>query len=353
MMPDDPSKGTGPRIALVAATYRRPDALATLFRSLHTQRLAPEEFEVAVVVDGIDEHEEEYRTVIAAAKARARFRLVHALQQNAGQSVARNRAIGLTSAPWLCIVDDDMDLSADFLHAHVAALEAAGERAVVIGRVVPEDGWERQPLYESVRTRGMLELHEEIAAGTRRAQASALVTQNVSLPRALYEEVGGLDERLRLGEDTELGFRLEIAGARYFFAAEAAAVHRSRIGSYETWLARQIEYGRNAVYIYERVGRHALAHPLRNLVNGSRLNSLAVHLTGWSDPLARNCIASLRRLGDGLQHIGITGPAISTHSAILAVAYHVGVKEALGSWSALLREKRAFAARTDRPPDPT
>lgn len=346
-------KGTGPRIALVAATYRRPDALATLLRSLHAQRLAPEEFEVAVVVDGIDEHVEEYRSVIAAAQAQARFRLAHAFQENAGPSAARNRAIALTSAPWLCIVDDDMDLSADFLHAHLAALEGAGERAVVIGRVVPEDGWERQPLYEAVRTRGMLEMHEGIEGGTRRGQASAFVTQNVSLARALYQEVGGLDERLRLGEDTELGFRLEIAGARYFFASEAAAVHRSRIGSYETWLERQFEYGRKAVYMYERVGRHALAHPLRNLVNGSRLNSLAVHVTGWSDPLARFAIASLRRLGDGLQRIGITGPAISTHSAILAVAYHLGVKEALGSWPALLHEKRAFAARTDRPPDPT
>jgi GT2 family glycosyltransferase len=342
-----------PRIALVVATYRRPDAMATLVRSLSAQTLPTHDFEVAVVVDGRDAHQDAYRRLLDQAAGELGLPLRYEFQENAGQSVARHRAITSVTAPWLAIIDDDMELSPGFLASHLSALEAGGEATVAVGRVIPEEGWERQPLYEAVRTRAMLELHQGLASGTRRAQASAFVTQNVALARARYLAVGGFDDQLRLGEDTELGLRLARAGGRFVFVEGASAVHRSRVGAYDTWLARQIEYGRNAVYIHRKLGFDPEAHPLRNLVNGSRLNALVVHLLSWSDPSGRAGIALLHRLGDGLQQLGLTGPAIATHKAILAIAYHLGVRQALGSWSALLDEKRSFRALPVRPADPT
>jgi GT2 family glycosyltransferase len=327
--------------------------MAALLRSLAAQTLPAGDFEVLVVVDGLDQHQDAYREVLGRATGELGLPLRFEFQENAGQSVARHRAITAATAPWLVIVDDDMDLGQDFLAAHLEALEAGGEAAIGVGRVVPEEGWERQPLYEAVRTRAMLELHQGLARGTRRAQASAFVTQNVSLERARYLAVGGFDARLRLGEDTELGLRLVRAGGRFVFVEGAWAIHRSRVGAYATWLARQVEYGRNAVYIHQKLGRDPEANPLRNLVNGSRLNALVVHLACWSDPSGQLAIGLLRRLGQGLQGLGLTTPAIATHKAILAIAYHLGVRQALGSWRALLAEKRAFAALPVRPLDPT
>lgn len=341
-----------PTIAIVAATYKRPEALATLLGSLLTQRLDPDAFEVCIVVDGIDEYEHEYRRLLDETKARSGFRLTYAFQPNAGPSVARNHAIGLTSAPWICIVDDDMDLSSTFLESHLEALQAGGKETVVIGRVVPEEGWERQPLYEAMRTKGMLKMHDELATGQRSPEPASFVTQNVSLSRQMYHDVGMLDERLRLGEDTELGFRLQFAGARFVFGDRASAVHRSRIGSYEGWLSRQIQYGRTSALIYEKLGRSPAAHPLRNLVTGSPLKSLAVHATCWNDPLAHVTMGGLRFLGLGLHRLGLVAPAIATHNAIMAVAYHLGLKETLGSWRAVLNEERAFALTPGRPLHP-
>ncbi len=342
-----------PKLAIVAATYKRPEALATLLGSLLSQRLGPDAFEVCIVVDGIDEYEHEYRRLLAQTKASSQFRLTYAFQPNSGQSVARNRAIGLTSAPWLCIVDDDMELASTFLGAHLEALQSGGKGTVVIGRVVPEVGWEQQPLYEALRTKAMLRMHDELEAGQRSPEPADFVTQNVSLSRHLYREVGMLDERLRLGEDTELGFRLQFAGARFVFGPRASAVHRSRIGSYEGWLSRQMQYGRTSLQIYEKLGRHPAAHPLRNLVTGDTLKSLAVHATCWSDPLAHATIGVLRSLGVGLHRLGLVAPAIATHHAIMAVAYHLGVKETLGSWRAVLDEERSFAITPGRPLHPS
>jgi hypothetical protein len=274
------------------------------------------------------------------------------IQENAGQASARHRGIRMARAPFVCVVDDDMDLAPGFLAAHLAALERGAQRLVVIGRVIPEDGWERAPLYEAVRTKHMLEDHAAMARGARRPSGFMLVTQNVSFPRSFYDEVGGFDERLRLGEDTELGLRLERAGGVFVFAGAAEAVHRSRVGSYEAWLRRCMEYGRSGVFIHRKLGGDARTHFLRNLVNGSRLNAVAVYALCWSDGLAHRGIAGLRRVGGILQGAGLTGPAIATHKAIMSIAYHLGVKRALGSWERVRAEARAFASTPGAPVDP-
>jgi GT2 family glycosyltransferase len=342
----------GPKIALVAATYKRPEAMATLLGSLRSQRLDPAHFEVCIVVDGLDETESAYRALFEEESARCKFPLRFAFQTNAGPASARNHAARMAIAPWICIVDDDMDLHPEFLAAHLELLERGGKETVVIGRVVPERGWEWQPLYEAMRTKGMLAMHAQIEEG-REATPAAFVTQNVSLSREVYWGVGGLDEDLRLGEDTELGFRLLHAGARFVFGSRAAAVHRSRIGSYRSWLERQFEYGRLAVQLYDKAKRDPAAHPLRNLVTGHRLKYLAVHAMCWSDRIGHLSIAALRGLGLLLHLLRMVGPAIATHNAIMAVAYHLGVKEAWGSWDAVLEEQRTFVALPGRPLHPS
>jgi glycosyltransferase involved in cell wall biosynthesis len=340
------------QITVVIASYKRPDALAMVLASLRRQTLAPSEFDVAVVVDGVDETEVRYKAVLDEAAGASRFTLRAEFQANAGQSVARDRSIRAARTPWICVIDDDMDLMPGFVAAHLASLTAGGDKTVVIGRVIPEEGWESQPLYEAVRTSHMLEWHESMGRGAQ-PSGFTLVTQNVSFGREFYVAVGGFDPKLRLGEDSELGLRFEFAGGRFVFSADAAAIHRSRIGSYDAWLRRSVDYGRNGVYIYEKLGRDVRAHPLRNLVNGSRLNAAVVRTLCWSEPLARGAISTLNMTGRGLQRVGLTAPAIATHKAILALAFHLGVKQALGSWRNVLRSAQSFAAAPDAPRNPT
>ena len=339
-------------ITVVIASYKRPDAIAMVLASLRKQTLVSKAFEVAVVVDGVDETEAGYRQVLDDAVRRSTFPVRAMFQSNAGQSVARDRAIRAAATPWICVVDDDMDLRPEFLSGHLSALTAGNPHTVVIGRVIPEDHWQSAPLYEAVRTSHMLEWHETLGRGGQ-PSGFTLVTQNVSFGRDFYLQVGGFDPKLRLGEDSELGLRFEFAGGRFVFASDAAAIHRSRIGSYDAWLRRCVDYGRNGVYIYEKLGRDARAHPLRNLVNGSHLNAAVVRALCWSEPLTRTAISALNLTGRTLQRVGLNDPAIATHKAILALAFHLGVKDALGSWQSVLAEARAFQAAPEAPREPT
>jgi hypothetical protein len=78
-----------------------------------------------------------------------------------------------------------------------------------------------------------------------------------------------------------------------------------------------------------------------------------VHALCWSDALALAGIEILRRTGNGLRRLTLRKPAIATHKAILALAYHLGVKSALGSWRRVLEAKGAFASAAEAPHDPT
>jgi GT2 family glycosyltransferase len=337
------------QITVVVASHKRPRAVLNLLLSLQRQTLHPSQLDVSVVVDGIDETEEQYQAVLEGFRSGG-MSLDYHFQLNEGQSTARHRAILAARTPWICVVDDDMELVPRFLASHLALLQAGTQQTIVIGRVVPEENWEQAPLYEAVRTSHMLEWHDILGQRLKAPWGQTFVTQNVSFGREFYLAVGGFDEQLRLGEDSELGLRFEIAGGQFVFSDEAAAIHRSRVGSYDAWLRRSVEYGKVGVYVYEKLGRDARAHPLRNLVNGSRLNAISVHALCWSDRLTGAGIAALKWIGNVLRPFGLVTPAIATHKAILALAYHLGVKSAWGSWRRVLEEKHVVASSANREP---
>jgi len=61
----------------------------------------------------------------------------------------------------------------------------------------------------------------------------------------------------------------------------------------------------------------------------------------------------LRAIGGGLKKAGIFWPALATYKAIYAIQYHAGVRDALGSWSALRESQKAFMRDPRRPLEPT
>jgi len=339
-----------PRISLIIATYNRAGPLDRLLRNVQAQTLSPSEFEVVVCVDGSTDSTPQ---VLEEWTRQAKFPLLHLTQKNQGQASARHHAIQKAKSQRVVIVDDDMELCPEFLAEHEAAAASDSERTAVIGKVVPQEGWERKPLYEVVREDGMRRLHARLESGEQPPTATAFVTQNVSMPRKLYLDVGGFDPSLRLDEDRELGMRLERGGGKLVFAPKAWAVHRSDIGSYEKWERRQYEYGKYAVQVWEKYGRDPYLHPLRNFVNGSRGNRWAVKLLSRTAVTGSSGSQALRLLGGVLQKAGLWSPAVATHKAILAVQYHLGVKDALGSWAALAQSAEQFSQSPDRPREPT
>ena len=339
-----------PAIALVVATYNRAKPLESLLEALARQTIARADWEVVVAVDGSTDDTE---AVLARWVQGGALPLQYFVQPNAGQSVARHNGVLRTSAEHVIIIDDDMEVCPTFVADHLAASRRLPGKTVVVGKVVPEPRFMKKPLYAAVGEYHLHSLHTRIERGEQPVTATAFVTQNVSFPRALYLQVGGFDASLRLDEDRELGMRLERAGAIFVFSSSAWAIHHSNIGSYDKWFQRQYEYGKYAVQIWHKHGDSAHLHPLRNFVNGSRLNRALVVLVCPDDGRSTVATSALRKLGDVLQRLEILAPAVFTHKAIQAVRYHQGVRDALGSWPALRDQEREFLADPSRPRGPT
>jgi hypothetical protein len=121
------------------------------------------------------------------------------------------------------------------------------------------------------------------------------------------------------------------------------------MGSYEVWERQQYDYGTVAVRMWEKYARDPYVHPLRNFVEGSLANHVAVRLLSRSDRSARAGTRVLRRAGERLDRAGMRKPALATHKAILAIQYHLGVRHALGSWGGLMAAAREFERHPDRP----
>jgi len=310
-----------PRLSVVVATFNRPALIERLLEQLSAQTLPPAEFEVVVVDDGSRE------PVEPRLSARAwPFALRVEAQPNAGQASARHRGILAARGDVLVIVDDDMQVGADFLERHLE-LHPAGTRRVVLGRIRPPP--EGMALQERWHQRNLDRIHERGRAGGT-VHGNSMYTGNASLRRADYLAVGGFDTSLRQAEDVEIGLRLERSGVEFVLSEDAWTVNGSDHTSVSRWRDRARRYGRHDLLI-------------------SRKHTDLVHQRPWrlKPPLAVSAVFPPLGMAlapvawafaAGLDRAGLEGPALTAATMTYGLDYYRGVRDELGSTGAVVRD---------------
>lgn len=188
-----------------------------------------------------------------------------------GVSRARNEGIKAARHNLLVFTDDDVHVSPAWFGTLVGALCAAGERAVVTGRVLPEASSSREAGFVPST---IDDPNPAVYSG--RIWTDILYSNNMALYKTSFESVGYFDERLGAGtafknaEDNELGFRLLEAGHRICYVPEAVVYHRA----WRTWrdyhpLCWSYGYGQGAYYakhlsLRDRYTLRRFVHDLRH-----------------------------------------------------------------------------------------
>ena len=195
----------------MVATHNRADRLARLLDSLAAQTLAPDRFEVLVVDDGSDDDTPQLLARRAADGGLA-LRVVRR-EPAAGPATARDSGWRETSAPLVVFTDDDCRAEPGWLEA-LRDAAAAHPGTVVMGRTDPDpdEAHLRSPFSRT------LVVHQ---AGP------PYETCNILYPRQLLERLDGFDTSYPRpgGEDTDLGWRADRAGAPAVFAERAQVYH--------------------------------------------------------------------------------------------------------------------------------
>lgn len=116
-------------ISVVTPTFRRPEEVRSLLRSVSLQSVLPSEL---ILVDGAD-GETETEELVAEVRNDYPFEINY-IRQNGGTAIQRNTGIDVAKGKFVALVDDDVRLEKDFLKNIIAVFDLDAEN--VVGGVV-------------------------------------------------------------------------------------------------------------------------------------------------------------------------------------------------------------------------
>ncbi|HEX6344824.1 glycosyltransferase [Umezawaea sp.] len=245
-------------VSVVIPAHNRSTALRNGLRSLRTQTLARDAFEVVVVDDG---SEPPLSGEVSDLVDGDHVRLVRH-DSALGAGAARNTGAAAARGELLVFLDVDCLCHPDLLSAHLGA-QAGGPVAVcgyaggrettpAAWRMALGDDWDfadaEATFARAARTPALHDPLTELLAVPRPADWAFFWTLNVSVPRSAFDLVGGFnrDFEVKGCEDLELGYRLAKAGFPTVFAPDAITIHQPH------------ERDRNAEVVRDRRNEHVL-----------------------------------------------------------------------------------------------
>jgi GT2 family glycosyltransferase len=199
-----------PRVTVILPVRNDREGVRAVIAALEHQTLPRQEFEVVVgddgsidgSIDGIETPDGWVRAVAGAPVS---------------SSAGRNRAAAIARAPVLAFCDSDCRPAPDWLEQGIRALEPVDLAAGAITLVAP-----RRPTVWTVLDADMF-LDQKRLVGLGLA-----VSANLFVRRDLFERIGGFDDALHYGGDSDFVVRARTAGARLVFAPAAVVEHPTR-----------------------------------------------------------------------------------------------------------------------------
>jgi len=239
-------------------------------------------------------------------KASSPVRLIE-LGENLGFGPAVNRGVAAGAAPFVVLVNNDVQCDPSFLERLVTPFDDSPEIGMVAGLLL-------RPRREIVDSFG-LELDRTLAAFPRFAgepyEPGRLDEAGLFAPsggaaayrREAFEDVGGFDERLfAYMEDVDLGLRLQATGWRCAGARDAIGVHE-RSATAGRRSRRQVEIaGASRGYMLRKYG--VLRLGLRSAAMALAAETAAV---GAETLLGRDLAALRGRIAGWRRGAGATG----------------------------------------------
>jgi glycosyltransferase involved in cell wall biosynthesis len=253
-------------ISIVIGTYNQALVLERVLNEYTRQTLSQDLFEVIVVDSGSTDG-----TAELFQRFKSQFKFKAIVQENQGKSGARNRGVAEAQGTYIIITDADMIPDINFVKTHYMAQ---------IQSVTPT-------CFEGV-TMNMTSLHWPIAHDVlypyiqkKYADGAKLgwyyfLTGNLSIPKALFNEMNGFDMEFQgYGwEDLELGYRLRLKKVPLLYLKEAINYHYHVVSERDE-IKRNIKKGESAQIFLKK-------HPELKWFLG--LNPLSVFVFKRIDP---------------------------------------------------------------------
>lgn len=222
------------KTSIIIITFNGTGKIPRLLYSLND--LTEKNFEVIIVDDGSSDHPED---LIGSLKLNYQYQVIH--QENMGRAGAKNKGALKAQHELLWFIDDDMRVVPDSLAAHVKH-HCQFKRTISSGTQM-----EDIPLMTSEIQKYKVFISnswkEQIESASNPLSVDDLFmsASNVSMPRDLFDELHGFDERLRDAEDLDLLYRAHLAGVQVYYNAAAIGFHMDLI-TCKSYIIRNRQY---------------------------------------------------------------------------------------------------------------
>lgn len=206
--------------SVIIPTYNGAHKVVKALDSLLLQRKAADE--IIVVIDGSTDHTKE----IIIAKNYPFQRLIILEQANGGRAKVRNYGAREASGDLLLFLDDDMVVPNDWVEQHYLH-HVHWRNSIVTGKLL-------SPEYDKINDfqqyKAWLNIRWSRDIDTQHSTSDKLnipyiTANNFSLPKSLFFELNGFDERLTDAEDYDLAVRAHQQNKGIYFSDSCYAWH--------------------------------------------------------------------------------------------------------------------------------
>lgn len=268
------------QVSILVPSYNQKESLQLLVASFENQTFPKSDFELIIADDGSTDST---RELVSQYRGTLNLKFVQN-QTHLGRAQARNSAIRKAQGQYVIFLDGDMSVEPQFIEEHLAAHSTRSD-AVFMGKMIPSPLLQNDLLSWYRITRGAQKAKPEAPLPAR-----YFATGNSSLSMQLLKKAGFFNEEYQCwgGEDLEMGYQLESAGASFFVLDKALSYHHHR-ESLDGHLIKITQYAQSGLkLLIKKRPTHASSGYLRlftskNLLTGFLLNILFFRL--WFYPI--------------------------------------------------------------------
>lgn len=317
---EPPDEVFEPFVSIVVPVYNRAHEISACLASLQKLDYPELRREIIVVDDASRDH-----TVSVVRGYDVRLIIQ---PKNMGQSAARNAGVQAAKGEIVAFMDSDCTADPNWLRELLPYFNDP-RLALVGGYVDTPRGTSRLDLYEAV--------HSPLNMGSKRVMGKGgnsvfyVPTCNMLLRKEMYAQTGGLDERLRVGEDVDFCWKLMAMGHRLMYTPKGRVTHKHRNRLFENF-KRRFDYGTSEAVLYDRYRQIIKRFPwhlegillLMLWVTGLMVRSVPLLLVGLAYLIVEPVYKRMRFN----RQFGITLPLSKFFSATgkrhLMLAFHFG-----------------------------
>ncbi|MCS6821656.1 MAG: glycosyltransferase [Microscillaceae bacterium] len=247
------------QVSVIIPTYNGANKLPNILRALAQQTF--QDFETIVVVDGSTDNTID---ILESGKNWGLKDFKYIVQPNVGRAKVRNRGAAEAKGDLLIFFDDDMmpfEKTVDIHHQ----FHQTYSNSILVGRSSQKVDTS-YPFHDFFLYRHEIEKKwyknfnspNFIPVGLGNYVFS---TQNLSMPKNLFEQLGRFDERLTDSEDFDLCMRAFRQNVPIYFSYEAVAWHCDFL-NIEQYIKRQVQYWHSKKKLAQLRPEYVQMHPI-------------------------------------------------------------------------------------------